>query len=156
MLLRLQAAAAVALLCTGAAYARDYKTGPLTVSDPWTRATPGGAQVAVGYLRIRNDGQVADRLTGGTSSAADVVDVHEMSTAHGMADMRPLAHGLAIAPGATVDLKPGSYHLMLQHLKEPLKEGETINVTLDFQKAGSVPVAFSVESMGAKGFKQTQ
>jgi hypothetical protein len=63
--------------------------------------------------------------------------------------MRPVQGGLEIKPGETVELKPGSYHLMLVGLKKPLSPGEHVNGTLIFEKAGSVSVEFDVRAMGA-------
>ena len=61
--------------------------------------------------------------------------------------MKPVEGGLEIGPGATVELKPGGYHLMFMDLKQPLKEGETIKGTLVFEKAGSVAVEYAVRGM---------
>ena len=63
--------------------------------------------------------------------------------------MRALSNGLTLAPGQSVDLKPGGYHLMLMGLKQPLKEGASFSGTLKFEKAGEVPVTFNVLGMGA-------
>ena len=63
--------------------------------------------------------------------------------------MRPAEGGIEAQPGATVALKPGGYHVMLLGLKEPLKEGEKLPLTLTFQKAGTVQVEVNVEAAGA-------
>ena len=57
--------------------------------------------------------------------------------------------GLEIKPGATVELKPGGYHLMLMDLKGALKAGDTIKGTLVFEKAGKVDIEFTVTALGA-------
>jgi copper(I)-binding protein len=62
--------------------------------------------------------------------------------------MKPVEGGLEIRPGATVELKPGGYHLMFMDLKEPLKEGQTLKGTLTFEKAGSIDVEYMVRGMG--------
>ncbi len=64
--------------------------------------------------------------------------------------MAPLADGLAIPPGQTVTLAPSGHHLMFLDLKTPLKKGERVKGTLRFERAGSVPVEFAVESIAAK------
>jgi copper(I)-binding protein len=56
-----------------------------------------------------------------------------------------------IAPGQKVTLAPGRVHLMLTDLKEPLKEGDMLHVTLQFEKAGPVDATFHVRSVGAQG-----
>ncbi len=133
------------------ARADDVKAGDLVISQPWSRATPTGAKVASGYLTIANKGTTPDRLLGGSSDAAAKVDVHEMASNGGVMTMRALDDGLALPPGATVTLAPGGYHLMLNDLKKPLKQGDGMPVTLKFEKAGDVAVTFNVLGVGAKG-----
>src|SRR5690606_11444702 len=87
--------------------AETYRVGAIEIEAPWTRATPGGAKVAGGYLMITNKGSAPDRLIGGSATVAGRLEVHEMSVVDGVMRMRPLKDGLEIAPGATVELKPG-------------------------------------------------
>jgi copper(I)-binding protein len=124
------------------------KAGALQIEAPWLRATPGGAKVAAGYLRISNTGTEPDRLAGASMPLAPRGEVHEMSMQNGVMHMGPLAQGLAIPPGKTVELKPGGFHLMFLDLKGSLKQGEKVDVTLTFEKAGSVTVAFLVQGLG--------
>jgi periplasmic copper chaperone A len=133
------------------AKARSYKVGSLVIEAPWSRATPGGAKVAGGYLRITNNGSEPDRLVGGTVAVSGKFELHEMSMQGDVARMRPLDRGLEIKPGQTVELKPGgNHHLMFVDLKQPLKQGETIKGTLVFEKAGRVAVEYAVRSIGAR------
>jgi len=143
--------AAVVLLLAAPARAEDVKAGDLVISQPWSRATPGGAKVGGGYLTIKNTGTTPDRLIGGTSDVAPKVEVHEMSMANGVMTMRPVEGGLTIPPGKTVTLAPGGYHLMLLDLTGPLKQGESLPMTLNFEKAGPVKLSFDVLGVGAKG-----
>jgi uncharacterized protein YcnI/copper(I)-binding protein len=124
------------------------KVGALTIEQPWSRATPGGAKVGGGYLRVTNTGTAPDRLTGGSFSLASKVEVHEMRLEGDVMRMKPVEGGLEIKPGATVELKPGGFHLMFMDLKEPLKEGQTVKGTLIFEKAGPVQVEYTVRGMG--------
>jgi periplasmic copper chaperone A len=126
-----------------------FKLGDLTVTSPWTRATPGGAKIAGGYLKITNNGTAADRFVGAKSDVSDRIEIHEMSMSDGVMKMRPLPNGLEIKPGETVELKSGGYHLMFMDLKQPLKQGDTLKATLQFEKAGSLDVDFDVRSLGA-------
>lgn len=128
---------------------QSVKAGDLVISQAWTRATPGGAKVGGGYLTIENKGKTEDRLVGGATAAAGKLEVHQMSMSDGVMKMHPVEGGLAIAPGKTVKLAPGGYHLMLVDLKKPLKQGETVPVTLQFEKAGKVAVSLSVQGIGA-------
>src|SRR5882724_3984473 len=74
-----------------------------------------------------------------------------MAMNNGVMTMRPLDKGLAIEPGKTVKLAPGGYHLMLMDLKNPLKQGEKVPLTLEFEKAGKVTLSLDVQGVGAQG-----
>jgi uncharacterized protein YcnI/copper(I)-binding protein len=128
-----------------------FKIGDLAVVSPWTRATPGGAKIAGGYLKITNNGKSSDRLVGATSAGANHVEIHEMSMTDGVMKMRPLADGLTIKPGETVELRPGGFHIMFMDIKQPLKQGDTLKATLAFEKAGKLDVSFNVNAIGASG-----
>lgn len=131
--------------------AEEVKAGDLVISHAWSRATPGGAKVGGGYLTIENKGSAPDRLIGGSGDVAGKVEVHEMAVNNGVMTMRPLEKGLAIEPGKTVQLAPGGYHLMLMDLKSPLKQGDKVPVTLEFEKAGKVKLSLEVQGVGAQG-----
>lgn len=133
---------------TGAA-AHDYKAGAIEIVHPWARATPGGASVGGGYVELKNTGATPDRLVAVTAPFAGRVEIHEMAMTDGVMTMRPLPDGLALPPGGTVVLKPGSYHIMFMGLKAPLTKGEMVDGTLTFEKAGTVPVKFKVEGIAA-------
>jgi copper(I)-binding protein len=131
------------------AHSQQYKAGGLVIEQPWVRATPGGAKVAGGYMTIRNGGSEPDRLIGGSTPLAGRLEVHEMRLEDGIMRMREIRGGLEIAPGQTVELKPGGYHAMLMDLNAPLRQGETLKGQLRFEKAGMVEVEFKVEAVGA-------
>lgn len=132
-----------------AAAATTVKAGDLTIETPWLRATPNGAKVAGGYVRITNRGRAPDTLTGATVPFAKSSDIHSMSMEGGVMKMAPVTGGLTIKPGETVELKPGGYHLMFEDLTGAPKAGETVAGTLTFQRAGAVPVTFTVAPIGA-------
>ena len=142
------AALVLSLGVAGASHAEDVKAGDLVISQAWARATPGGAKVGGGYLTIENKGTAPDKLIGGSTDAAAKLEVHQMSMANGVMKMHPVEGGLAIEPGKTVKLAPGGYHLMMIDLKQPFKQGETVPVTLQFEKAGKVAVSLNVQGIG--------
>jgi periplasmic copper chaperone A len=131
------------------AFASEFKVGAITIETPWSRATPGGAKVAAGYLTIKNNAATPDTLVSVTADIAGRAGIHQMSMADGMMKMRELTNGLPIPAQGSVALDPASYHLMFLDLKKPLKEGETFPATLNFEKAGTVSVTFEVRGMGA-------
>lgn len=124
--------------------------GALKIEAPWTRATPKGAQVGGGYLRVVNTGKEPDRLIGGTFPLAGRVEIHEMSMDGGMMKMRHLEKGLEIKPGETVELRPGGFHIMFMQLKQGIVVGAPVKGTLVFEKAGRVEIEYSVAPIGAR------
>ena len=96
------------------ACAQEVKAGDLVITQAWSRATPGGAKIAGGYLTIENKGSAPDRLVGGSSEVAGKVQVHEMAVNNGVMTMRPLDKGLTIEPGKTVKDRA-----LARHRREP-------------------------------------
>lgn len=148
MNIRTSLAALLLALMAGGAQAHEYKLGPLNIGHPWTRATPKSAPVAGGYMKITNTGTTPDRLTGGSTEVSKGFEVHEMKMEGGVMKMRELKNGIEIAPGATVELKPGSFHIMMTTLSRALTKGERVKGSLVFEKAGKIDVEFAVEAMG--------
>jgi copper(I)-binding protein len=143
---------AVGLACallTGPAPAFDYKVADMEIDRPWSRATPKGAKIGAGYLKIANTGSTPDRLVGGSFALSRGVEIHEMSMDRGVMKMRELKAGIDIKPGASVELKPGSYHLMFIDLTRALAKGDRVKGTLQFEKAGTVEIEYAVEAIGA-------
>jgi periplasmic copper chaperone A len=137
-------------LSAAPALAQEFKAGDIVIEKPWARATPKGAEVGSGYLLIQNKGATPDRLTGGSADFA-TVEVHQMTSANGVSQMRELKDGLAIPAHGSVGLSPGGYHLMFTHLTHPLTKGESVKATLNFEHAGPVEVEFKVTGVGAAG-----
>jgi copper(I)-binding protein len=142
--------ALLACLLAAPAQAQEVKAGDLVISQAWSRATPGGAKIAGGYLTIENKGTAPDRLISGAGDVAGKVEIHEMAMNNGVMTMRSLDKGLPIEPGKTVKLAPGGYHLMLMDLKTPLKQGDKVPLTLEFEKAGKVTLSLDVQGVGAQ------
>ncbi len=130
------------------AWADDYKLGTIAIAEPWARATPRGASVGAGYMKITNAGQVPDRLIAAATPIAGKVEIHEISLAGGVMRMRELATGLELKPGQTVDLTPGTYHVMFVGLRQPLQAGEHVTVTLVFEHAGKIDIPYTVQPIG--------
>ncbi|HEY1503680.1 MAG TPA: copper chaperone PCu(A)C [Stellaceae bacterium] len=121
----------------------------IKVDQVWARATPGAVKTGAIYLTITNTGTTPDTLEGAVStSVAEHADLHEEKMANGVMEMRPV-ESLTIAPGKSVILEPNGYHIMLTGLKAPLKEGQTVPLTLTFDHAGQQQVIASVAKVGA-------
>ncbi|MCS6761607.1 MAG: copper chaperone PCu(A)C [Candidatus Devosia symbiotica] len=146
MIRLLRAALAATILLTAPAFAHNgvIHLGQLNISLPFTRATLPNAPVGNGFLTIENTGNQADRLVSVSSPAAEITQVHEMTMQGDVMNMRQLADGLEIPAGETVMLAPGGLHLMFIGLKQAFVEGETVPVTLVFERAGTVDLQLPV------------
>ena len=151
MIRLLRAALAAAILLATPSFAHDgvVHVGDLNISLPFTRATLPNAPVGGGFLTIENTGAEPDRLISATSTVSGDTQIHEMAMQGDVMKMRQLVEGLEIPAGETVALSPGGFHIMFLGLKQAFVEGETIAVTLTFEKAGSVEVLLPVEAAGA-------
>lgn len=121
---------------------------PVKIEDPWARATPPGARIGAGYMKITSD--AADRLIGASSPAAARVELHVTEKSGDVMRMRQVKAYDIPAKGG-FELAPGGAHLMLVDLKAPLKEGMKVPMTLRFEKAGEVKVQLQVRALGASG-----
>lgn len=126
--------------CTAAAAA-----GTITVERPWARAS--AAPTGAVFMSIRNDGE-ADRLLAVSSPVAAEVQLHVSEMDGDIMRMRRV-EGIDVPAHGRAVLQPGGYHVMLIGLKEPLKVGTTVPLTLDFAKAGKIEVTAPVEKAGA-------
>lgn len=153
MITLFRAALAASLLLVAPAFAHDgvVHLGSLNLSHPFARATLPNAPVGGGFLTIENTGAEADRLVSVTSPAAADVQIHEMAMEGEVMKMRQLPDGLELPAGQTVELAPGGFHLMFMGLKQAFVEGETVPVTLVFEKAGTVDVDLAVQGIAADG-----
>ncbi len=150
-LVRLAALTACFALVPGLALAHDHvvKAGSLEIVHPWSRATPGGAKVAAGYVTVNNTGATADRLLAAAADeVAAKVEIHEVAMKDGVMSMKRV-DGIAVPAGGSLTLKPGSWHIMFMDMKRPLTQGEVFAGSLTFEKAGTVAVKFTVEALGA-------
>ena len=149
----ISAAAAAVLMLAGLAVpatGHEYASKGVTVSHPWARATPKGAKVGAAYLEIKTDAKTADRLIGAKSTVAGKVELHTHIHEGDVMKMRKV-EAIEIKAGSSHVLKPSGDHVMLLDLKQPLKEGDLLKLTLVFETAGEIEVEATVEPVGAKG-----
>ncbi len=153
MLLRPQALVPALALSAmaSAALAHGYKTGNLAIQSPWSRETASGQTAGGGFMTVTNEGASEDRLLSGTSPVAAEVQLHTMTMDGGVMRMRQVRGGIAVPAKGTLELKPGSYHIMFMGLKRQLRQGERFPVTLRFQRTGSVTVQFAVQPVTSTG-----
>jgi len=115
----------------------------LRIERAWTRATVPAQKAAGGFLRLTNSGAQDDRLIAASSPHAERVELHSMRLDGEVMRMRPVP-AIPVAAGRATLLAPGGFHLMLMGLKAPLRAGETVAVTLRFERAGQREVQLEV------------
>ncbi len=140
--------AASLLPLTSLAFARDYTAGDIQIGGPWTRANARAGANAGGFMTIHNKGRTADRLLGVESAAADKMEMHESRMENNVMQMRPV-QAIEIPPGGTVSLAPGGLHIMFLGTKQQFQQGQSVPMTLRFERAGNVQVELTVEAPGA-------
>ena len=135
-------AAAAVLLVVGASSA----LAQVKVEGAWARPTVPGQQGGGGYLSITS--AAADRVLGGSTPVAARFELHSMSMKGDVMEMRQV-DTIELPAGQKVEFKPGGLHVMFIGLKQPLKLGSKVPVTLKLEKAGEVKVEFEVMSRPA-------
>lgn len=137
------------LLASGlTALAAPAFAADLSVSHPFVRAVPPSQKVTGAFMTIKNAGSADHKLVGVASPAAATVELHTHINDNGVMKMRPVKE-IEIKAGGEAVLKPGGYHIMLIDLKQPLKEGEQVPVTLKFDDGSTLQVDAPVERPAA-------
>jgi copper(I)-binding protein len=121
----------------------------VTAQNAWARATTPG--VSTGGVYVTLTSRSGDKLLSASTPAAAKADVHEMQMDGTIMRMRPVPGGLDLPAGKAVSLTPSGYHIMLEGLKTPLRQGSVVPVHLIFQKAPPIDIEASVQSIGAAG-----
>lgn len=127
---------------------KGKSAGGMTAIDAWARATPSGAKVGAVFVELRAAAGMADRLLSASSPMAGVVELHDHVREGAVMKMRRV-EAVAIAAGQTVKLQPGGLHIMLMDLKGALVAGETVKLSMKFEKAGVVELEAQIAPVGA-------
>ena len=129
-----------------------------TVKDGWVRGTVPQQKATGAFAQITS--AQGGRLVSAASPVAGVVEIHEMRMSGSTMQMRALTDGLALPAGQTVELKPGGYHVMLMDLKQPLKAGDTVPLTLVVEgadkKRETLQLQLPVKALGGMPQQQQQ
>ena len=102
------------------------------VKDAWIRGTVPAQKATGAFMEIT--GKSNARLVGVESSAAQTVEIHNMTMQNGVMKMFPV-EGIDVPAGKTVKLAPGGYHVMFIGLKEQMKPGSHVPLKLNFELA---------------------
>lgn len=107
----------------------------IEVKEAWVREVPPTSRMSAAYMVIENKGNQPDRLIDASNNVSEVTELHE--TVDGK--MRRIK-AIEVPAGGKVELKPGGLHIMLINLKKPLREGDTVELTLRFEKSGEIKI----------------
>lgn len=139
---------AFAVLAGPALAAEPVKVGAIQIEHGWARpsATANGAI----YLEIENTGAAPDKLVAASTPAAAKAELHTHLMEGNVARMRPV-DAIEVSPGSATVLRPGGLHIMLMGLKAPLKDGDSVALTLTFENAGKVDLTVPVQRSAGGG-----
>jgi len=142
--------AIAAVAAAAPALAVNFEAGPISIDAPWARPTVGDGNSTAAYMKIENSGDAPDRLTSVKTDAADHVMLHESRMEGDVMKMVHLPDGVEIPARGAAELKPLGLHVMVMGLKTPLKVGETLPLTLVFEKQGEVPITATIGKASTK------
>ncbi len=120
--------------------------GKIHIKNPWVKGVSASQKMSVGYMTLENPNSKNDKLLSIQSDVCEVVEIHNMTHENDMMKMRRV-NEIEVPANGSVELKRGGLHLMLIHLKKPLKPGDRIKLILSFQNAGKQGVTVPVKKM---------
>lgn len=120
------------------------------IESSWARASVGTMRPSAAYLTVRNKGLQTIVLKAIKSNTAGKSSMHQSAVnAEGISTMKPVKN-VQIRPGETFYFEPGSFHVMLMELKQPLVRGESMPLTLIFGDASEITIEVPILSIGAR------
>lgn len=122
--------------------------GDIEISGAFMRAPPKGAPAGGAFLTIKNNGSQDDRLLSAQANISKTVELHTHVVDGNVMRMRQV-ESIAVPAGGTAELKPGGDHIMFIGLEKAPQEGDTVPVTLTFEKAGAISISVPVVAVGA-------
>ncbi|NOR31609.1 MAG: copper chaperone PCu(A)C [Sulfitobacter sp.] len=136
-----RAVCAIVLLSAGPLAAQG-----MMVHDAYARSSTAASTSGAAFMVLMNHSGSDDRLIGASSDVAKKVELHQHAEdANGVMRMGEIEGGVPIANDEAHTFKRGGDHLMFMGLNRPLKQGEMIKVTLEFEKAGEVEIEITVD-----------
>jgi periplasmic copper chaperone A len=143
---------AVAALLIGAGWcaaslAHDYRAGDIHIVHPYATPSVAGTSNAAAYIAtLENTGTRADRLLRISTPLAGRVELHHMNVdAEGVMRMRKVDDAV-LEPATPIKMRPGQgWHFMMTELKQPLIEGQTFPLTMEFERGGRVDVKVVIQ-----------
>ena len=129
-------------------FAAAASAGSISITKAYSHPTPAPGVPGVGFMTIVNASNHDDRLLAVSSAAAGSVEIHQSVIEKGVMRMRAITDGVSVPAGESVSLAPAGLHLMLFDLKQPLRLGDQLALSLKFERAGVIDVVLSVQARG--------
>ena len=126
---------------------KGHDMSGIQVHKAWVRAVPPSSKMSAAYMMLHNNSTAEDHLVSAESNVAKVVELHNVRRKGEMMEMYQVKN-IGIDANGKRELLPGSYHVMLIGLKQPLKVGDEVELTLNFMHAGAVKVKAPVKESG--------
>ncbi|HRO16412.1 MAG TPA: copper chaperone PCu(A)C [Paracoccus sp. (in: a-proteobacteria)] len=142
---------AAAALLPLAGHAQTPAAAPaadIAVTGAYARSS--NPQTGAAFMIIANGGSRDCALTGAATDMADTAELHTSKEEGGVMRMLPV-ESIPLAAGATHELARGGDHIMMMGLKQPLKDGDHVALTLDFGDCGSVALDVTVDNRAGMG-----
>ena len=128
------------------AFALPAFAADIMVQDPYARSSAMMATSGAAFMQIMNHGESDDRLIGAASPVAEMVQLHtHKEDENGVMRMLHVEEGFPVAAGETLMLARGGNHVMFMGITEPFEQGDTIPLTLTFEKAGDITLEVPVD-----------
>ena len=124
----------------------DMREAGIYIDNGYVRVNGASATSAAAFMMIENTSKEDDRLIGVTANVSNMANLHSNKVdSNGMTMMRPIEGGLKVPANGTAALQRGGNHVMMMGLKQPLKQDDSVTLTLTFEKAGIVVVKVPVD-----------
>ncbi len=121
----------------------------VSVTDPYVRAVAPGHKSSAAFMKLNNAGDAEHAVVSADSATANIVELHTHVKEGGMMKMRQIER-ITIPAGGKTELKPGGLHVMLIDLKQTLKAGDTVSLTLVFEDGSKTEVRAPVRKIKTK------
>ncbi|OED50822.1 hypothetical protein ACH42_00640 [Endozoicomonas sp. (ex Bugula neritina AB1)] len=141
----------VLAIAAGMLWAVNSSAADVRITNKFVRAMPAISGNSAGYMTLLNQDNTTIRLESVDTDLAAKTEIHGHTMENGMMKMFKIAGGLELPPGQLVKLEPGGNHIMLMGVKTQLKEGDSVDMTLNFSDGDAIDVTVPVKSLQQSG-----
>jgi copper(I)-binding protein len=140
----------ILLLAIGILISACGSSRGIEVEEAWVRSGVKDGNTAA-YMTIENPSSQEVSLLGVASDISQFAELQlSQAGADGVMQMIP-QESIHLPAGGRLELKPGSYHVMLIGLSQDLIPGDTITITLDFENHEDISVTILVKDTAEMG-----